>query len=117
MKKRSWTRRRRRLRADAGAPPLLLYRLRPSPGCSHMFLFERVGPDNLLLLLLHIGVKERKGAAWTEEVTLVDLKNGNNGAEDTRNVLLSRGTSTDRQIPHFVSSSSSSSSCSCSSSF
>ncbi|CAB1446604.1 unnamed protein product [Pleuronectes platessa] len=33
------------------APPLLLYRLRPSPGCSHMFLFERVGPDNLLLLL------------------------------------------------------------------
>ncbi|CAB1428866.1 unnamed protein product [Pleuronectes platessa] len=30
---------------------LLLYRLRPSPGCSHMFLFERVGPNNLLLLL------------------------------------------------------------------
>ncbi|CAB1418779.1 unnamed protein product [Pleuronectes platessa] len=31
--------------------PQLLYRLRPSPGCSHMFLFERVGPNNLLLLL------------------------------------------------------------------
>ncbi|CAB1431929.1 unnamed protein product [Pleuronectes platessa] len=35
---------------DHGLRLLLLYRLRPSPGCSHVFLFERVGPDNLLLL-------------------------------------------------------------------
>ena len=36
------------------APPLLLYRLRPSPGCSHMFLLVwRSRTHNLLLLHRH----------------------------------------------------------------